>query len=270
MTRGTAALHAQTGAAWDEAAARYAQEVEDDIVFLRSGGTNFCPPERRYLSGLSEWCGRAIHLQCAGGRDTLSLWNLGAREVVGVDISEGMLACARRKSDALGAPAQWVRSDILSVPHELDATADLVYTGRGALCWMLDIDGWAQTAARLIKPGGKLYVYEGHPLDWVWDMDAETYRLDPTYGDYFAREIVTESGWPHQYIPEDVRPEAGWSPKHERQWNLGQVVTAASKAGLRVLALEEHADFFWDSHPNLKPELRNKLPHTYSLWMQKD
>src|SRR6185503_5415623 len=53
-------------------------------------------------------CRRAIHLQCAGGRDTLSLWNLGAEEVVGVDFSPRMLDLAARLSKAVGAPAEWL------------------------------------------------------------------------------------------------------------------------------------------------------------------
>ena len=40
--------------------------------------------------------GGPIHLQCAGGRDTLSLWNQGADEVVGVDFSPRMLELAAR------------------------------------------------------------------------------------------------------------------------------------------------------------------------------
>lgn len=82
--------------------AHYETETQADIEFLRAGGKNFCAPELAYLGDLAQWCGRAIHLQCAGGRDTLSLWNLGAQTVVGVDINARMLACAaaRRRLSA--------------------------------------------------------------------------------------------------------------------------------------------------------------------------
>ena len=82
----TRALHAANRAAWNEAALRYEQEIEDDVAFLRAGGKNLMAPELRILHDLPAWCRRTIHLQCAGGRDTLSLWNQGAAEVVGVDI----------------------------------------------------------------------------------------------------------------------------------------------------------------------------------------
>ena len=74
-----------------------------------------------------------VRVKVAGGRDTLSLWNLGAAEVVGVDFSPRMLDLARRLAEATGAPARWVEADIVAVPHELDRTADLLYTGRGSI-----------------------------------------------------------------------------------------------------------------------------------------
>ena len=89
-------MHQSNRAAWNEAAAHYAGDLEERVEFLRAGGTNFGEAEQPYLADLNAWCGRAIHLQCAGGTDTLSLWNLGAKEVVGVDISKDMIAVARQ------------------------------------------------------------------------------------------------------------------------------------------------------------------------------
>jgi SAM-dependent methyltransferase len=265
-----AALHEDNRAAWNEAAARYEREIESDVAFLNGGGLNICAPEFEYLEGLGEWCGRAIHLQCAGGRDTLSLWKLGAREVVGVDISDRMIECARRKSELLGAPATWYRSDILQTPHELDGTADLVYTGRGALCWLMDLDAWARVVARLLKPGGKLYIFDGHPVSWPWDLEAETYRLDPVYGDYFMTSVVTDQGWPTTYIPADAVPATEQQArKHERQWTLAQVVNAVIGAGLTVAKLGEHPEPYWEQFPNMPEDTRRRLPQTFSLLAQK-
>ncbi|HEY8600021.1 MAG TPA: class I SAM-dependent methyltransferase, partial [Thermomicrobiales bacterium] len=137
-------MHQSNRHAWNEGAARYDEQFAASVARLRDGGHALYPPEVRFLGDLRPWCRRAIHLQCAGGEDTLSLWNLGASEVVGVDISDAMIAIARRKSEVLGAPARWFQSDILETPHELDRTADLVYTGKGALNWLHDIDGWAR------------------------------------------------------------------------------------------------------------------------------
>jgi SAM-dependent methyltransferase len=261
--------HQETGAAWDLTAAIYERDEGQDLVLLRGGGVSLMAPERKYLDNLHPWCHRAIHLQCAGGKDTLSLWNLGAAEVVGVDISERMIASARRKSDALAAPARWYRCDILDTPHELNGTADLVYTGKGALPWMMDLAAWSQVVVRLLKPGGSLYLFEGHPLDWVWDNEASEYRFDAQHGDYFSPRLNTER-WPAPYLQgidlSPTEPQHAW----ERQWTLGEIVTSLADAGLRLRRFEEHPNLYWDQFPNLPTDLARRLPHTFSLWMERE
>src|SRR3954449_6487618 len=189
-------MHAANRGAWDEAAERYEDWFDEAVALIRSGGTNLFGVETELIGDLHGRCRRAIHLQCAGGRDTLSLWNQGAAEVVGVDISERMIDCARQKSAALGAPAHWYCCDVLETPPALDGTADLVYTGRGALYWLMDLEVWARVVARLLAPGGRLYVFEGHPLAWIFDVAAAEFRLDPVYGDYFAETLDVGAGWP--------------------------------------------------------------------------
>src|SRR5450759_2694784 len=105
--------HKETGATWNVAAAIYERDEEDDIALLRSGSNSLLSPERHFLQALNTWCECAIHLQCAGGTDTLSLWKMGAAEVVGVDICEKMIAVAQRKSAVLCAPARWYCCDVL-------------------------------------------------------------------------------------------------------------------------------------------------------------
>ena len=191
--------HQQNRAAWNEAAARYEREIEEDVAFLRAGGKNLMAPE-------------------------------------------------------------------------LDGAADLVYTGRGALCWILDIAAWARTVARLLKPAGRLYVFEGHPLDWVWDPNATNLRPDPEppFGNYFSDAVAVNQGWPETYIPaEAVPPKEEQARKHERQWTLGQIMNALVDADLLLERFEEHPDLFWDSFPLLPKDLTDRLPHTFSLLMRK-
>ena len=75
------AMHAANRAAWDEAAERYEGWFEEAVALIRSGGSNLFGVEHDLIGDLRAGAGmgRAIHLQCAAGRDTLSLWNLGAR-----------------------------------------------------------------------------------------------------------------------------------------------------------------------------------------------
>lgn len=263
------AIHRQTGAAWDQAATMYERQEADDIAGLRSGGSTLLAPERRILGDLRPWCRKAVHLQCAGGTDTLSLLAQGAQEVVGTDISPRMIDVARRKAQALGVPATFFVCDTLEMPHALDGTADLVYTGRGALPWMMDINTWASVTERLLKPGGKLYVFEGHPLDWVWDMEASEYRLDPVRGDYFSEQL-TDLRWPNPMLAGMNESDAARPKAREHQWTLGAVVNALVATGLRLEHFEEHPDLYWDQFPFLPGDLARRLPHTFSLLMHKE
>src|SRR4030067_614845 len=92
------AMHAATRAAWDEAAERYEGWFDEAVTLIRSGRSNLFPVEHDLIGDLHGHCRRAIHLQCAGGRDTLSLWTLGADEGVGVDYSPRLLELAARRT----------------------------------------------------------------------------------------------------------------------------------------------------------------------------
>ncbi len=257
------AMHAATGAAWDEAAERYEGWLAEAIELIRSGGSNLFPEEAALLGDLHGTCRRAIHLQCAGGRDTLSLWRLGADEVVGVDLSPRMIDLARRLTAATGAPAEWVVSDVLDTPVALDGTADLVYTGRGSLLWLQDLDAWAAVVRRLLLPGGRLVLFEGHPFEWLVDGDEDGHWELTDY-DYFAGPEASR-GWSPGFIDHLSIPDAEQHWKFSRAWTLGEVVTAVAGAGLRVERLVEYPRDWWSGHGDIAPEERGRLPLSFGL-----
>lgn len=260
-------IHELNRIAWNEAAAQYEKEIEADVAFIKSGGMNLEPAEIAILHDLKEWCGMAIHLQCAGGRDTLSLLNLGAASVVGVDISQRMIECARRKTAELAAPAEWYACDILETPHSLDGTADLVYTGRGALLWMMDIKAWAAVVKRLLKPGGCVYIFEAHPISYLWRGDVDYYQLEEGWlGDYFDKRLYESKGFANEYIDGTHLPDQPAS-KFSRLWTIGEVVTALAEAGLRLELLAEHPDDPYPKAHKIPNETLIKLPQSFSLLM---
>ena len=265
----TQEYHEDNRAAWEITAAKYEESEPEDIVFLGAGGNSLLEPEKAALGDLSTWCGRAIHLQCAAGLDTLSLLRQGAHEVVGIDISQRMIDSARRKTAALGLPADWHCCDVLDTPHALDATADLVHTGRGALLWMMDLDAWAAVIYRLLKPGGKVHIFEGHPLDWVWDTGAPDYRFDAQRGGYFNQGIYGGEIWPRPFIEQREGLQPGEVQAHDRQWTLGQILNSLIRAGLRITFFDEYPLPFWNQFPEMAPEMLGRLPHTFSVMARK-
>lgn len=267
--------HAANRAAWNEGARAYTAEIEQTAAFIAAGKSNLHPVERRSLAPLGpfdQWCRSAVHLQCASGRDTLSLLNEGVGRVVGVDISDVHIENARRTCAALaerGRPvdAAWLRCDVLDTPAALDGSADLVYTGRGALCWLHDLNSYAAAAARLLRPGGVYHVFDDHPVTSLFELEPETYTLRAV--SYFGHS-ESGVGWPSSYIGDSLGiPAAEQSAKWEHSWTLAEVFTALTEAGLRVESVGEHPEPYWDIFPNLRPELRGRIPLTFSMLARK-
>lgn len=259
--------HEANRAAWNEGAEHYTRANEERIASLRAGQSSLNPIEREMLGDLRTWCGTAIHLQCASGGDTLSLWLEGAGKVVGVYISDVHIANARATSEALGAPAEWYRCDILDTPHELDETADLVFTGRGAIDWIQDIGAWARVCARLLKPGGTVALYDNHPVVYFFDPDASDWTLLSV--DYF-RYAETSRGWGVGYIGETLTGATEeQAAKFERAWTPSDVFQALTAAGLRVDHFAEHPDRYYDGFPNMPESMRDRIPHTFSMLARK-
>ncbi|HTX62862.1 MAG TPA: class I SAM-dependent methyltransferase [Acidimicrobiales bacterium] len=231
---------------WDErvpahvAAREYAVErFVEDPGFL-SGVVSF---DRRRLGDIR--ARRAVHLQCHIGTDTVSLARLGAR-VTGLDFSAPAVAAARALAASAGVDADFVVGDVYDAAAVLgERKFDLVYTGIGALCWLPSVARWATVVASLLRPGGRLFVREGHPMLWALD-DAIADELVVAYP-YFEQPdpVVYDSEF--TYVETDVR----FTKTRAAVWNhgLGEIFSALFGAGMRVVAFEEHDSVPWNALP---------------------
>src|SRR3954466_10898378 len=260
-------------ASWDERAPAHAaspgysvQQFIDDPTFI-SGVVRFDVPRLGDIRGL-----RGVHLQCHIGTDTVSLARLGAR-MTGLDFSAPALAEARRLAAAVGADVDFVESDLYSAPDVLErASYDLVFPGIGALCWLPDIRGGAGVVAALLRPGGRLFIREGHPMLWSLD-DVRPDGLLVVEYPYFERPEPTVFDEGGTYVETDV--EFQHNVTHEWNHGLGEVVTALLGEGLVLETLVEHDSVPWDAFPGHTEELPGgehrikdrpwRLPHSYTI-----
>ncbi|MGH8892909.1 MAG: class I SAM-dependent methyltransferase, partial [Actinomycetes bacterium] len=191
-------------ATWDERAPAHAASAdyglgrfEADPAFV-SDVVRFDLPRLGDLAGV-----RGAHLQCHIGTDTVSLSRLGAR-MTGLDFSAASVAEARRLAERLGSDADFVEGDVYDAVDLLGAESfDLVFTGVGALCWLPDIRRWAGVVAGLLRPGGRLFLREGHPMLWALDDIGEDGRLVVEYP-YFERPEPTVWDEPGSYVETDA------------------------------------------------------------------
>jgi SAM-dependent methyltransferase len=174
-----------------------------------------------------------------------------------------MLALAERLTAATGAPARWVLSDVLETPRELDGTGDLVYTGRGSLIWLQDLDAWAAVIGRLLSPAGRFVLFEGHPVEWLFDADEDGHWIATDY-DYFGGAEASK-GWAPEYIDRLslAEPDQNW--KFARAWTLGEVITALLGADLRLERVEEHPIDWWGGHADVREDERGRIPLSFSV-----
>ena len=213
-----------------------------------------------------------VHLQCHIGTDTLSLARLGARSVTGLDFCAPALRAAEQLARDCLADIDYVESEVYDALDVLgEGRFDLVYTGIGALCWLPDVRRWADVVAGLLRPGGRLFIREGHPVLASLGEPREDGLLVIEFP-YFEEEgmrFVEE----HSY----VEHEEPLSSPATVQFNhaLAEVVTAVMDAGLTLSALQEHRSAPWnqlgesmeidaDGEYRLKRG-SDRLPLTYTL-----
>jgi SAM-dependent methyltransferase len=260
-------------ASWEERVAAHAASPDyalarflDDPKYL-SGVVGFDLPRLGDLHGLD-----VIHLQCHIGTDTVSLSRLGAR-VVGLDFSPAAIAQAREFARRTKTVAEFVEADVYDALSAVGgARFDLVYTGIGALCWLPDIVAWTRVVAGLLRPGGRLFLREGHPMLWTLDDPDENHELRVRFP-YFEQAEPTIFDAPGTYVATDATFET--TITHEWNHGLGELVTALIDAGLVLTMLVEHDSAPWEALPGMmerggdgewrlsdRPE---RLPLTFTL-----
>lgn len=262
------ALIAENRRLWDERVPIHAASAFYDLDGFRAGTDqvldDYQLAEVGDVTGLD-----LVHLQCHVGLDTMTWARRGAAHVTGLDFSPEAVRVAGELAADIGIAdrARFVAADVYEAVERLGAGAfDLVYTGAGALMWLPDIARWAETVAGLLRPGGRLYLAEFHPLTDVLDDDHGVTAAR----DYFGRGARTYDS-PGTYTDWDA--ETHHNTATEWHHTLGDIVTAVAQAGLRVEFVRERAEIPFQRYGALVadgdrfryPDGAPRMPLMYSL-----
>ena len=162
-------------------------------------------------------------------------------------------------------------------PHPpLPGAYDIVYTGVGSLCWLPSITKWAAVVASLLRPGGRLFIREAHPILWSLDEMRSDGILTLKYP-YFETTEPEYSEADDDYVDRADKTKAKYKNVSIASFNhgIGETVMALLETGMEVKVLKEHESLPWCHSSTLMEsvgkgefslkERPNRMPHSFTL-----
>jgi SAM-dependent methyltransferase len=227
---------------WDDRVAIHVASDMYDVDGWLAGARDPRPWEAEALGDVAGL--DLVHLQCHFGLDTLSWAHVGAT-VTGLDFSGKAIATATDLAERAGLTdrARFVEANVLLASEALEgAQFDVVYVSLGALCWLPSVDQWALQVALLLRPGGRLFFHDSHPLSWALADDSTA--IEHTY---FEESTPFVSDFAHTYT------DGSGTIDHTRnyQWNhsVGETLNALLDNDLRLDRVTEHDWTAWPRYP---------------------
>ncbi len=194
---------------------------------------DFLTPERtaREVEGITEMLdlpagARVLDLACGWGRHSIELARAGFR-VTGLDLSETLLARARRRAAATGVEVEWVRADMREIGRagEFDAVLSL-YSSLGYFLSDEEDLRVLRAAREALRPGGWLLL--------------ETMHRDHVVGDYAERDWWETGDGATVWVERELDAVEGVSREWLR-WRKGE------ESGEKFHALRVRNATEWDA-----------------------
>lgn len=203
-----------------------------------------------------------LHLLCHIGTDTLS-WALLGAKVTGLDISSESLKYARKLADQLGIKADFIEADIMDAMQKVSNKYDIIFSSTGVLCWIPDINVYAQTVRHLLKDDGFFYIMDGHPFRNVLIDASGNVSQNTIQGDYFRKEV-----WEYDHMGDYTDPDIKVPVRsYEWDWTIGEIITAFCDAGMHIQFLHEFPQYFYNGYSpyDVENEKIELYPCVFSL-----
>ena len=217
---------------------RALREREDNLNVLLEQ-----PAMRRLLP---EMTGKSVlDLGCGYGHNCLDFVKRGAKEVVGVDISEKMLDVA--KTESAHEKIQYINMSMTDI-GSLEQGFDVIYSSL-AFHYVEDFAGFARDIFEVMNSGGWLLFSQEHPIETAtvdgkdhFNCNEKGQRVSYTFSDYNrpGKRVVS---WFVDGVVKYHRP-------------LGAIITALAKAGFVIDTVEEPVPEEWavNRRPSLSGE----------------
>lgn len=255
---------------WNERVSIHKNSGFYKLEQFKQGINKLHPLEVKELGDIS---GRTIlHLQCHFGMDTLSLEMLGA-DVTGIDFSEEAIRTAKELRDEMGMKAEFLLSDIYSLPEKLHKKFDIVFTSYGVLTWLPDLESWGKVVSHFLKDDGYFYIAEIHPASMIYDNKKSQNEYRIAYPYFEGQEPVMED---EEGTYADNNAVTKNNITYEWPHSLSRIIMSLINAGLKIVFFHEHDFTVWKQFPWIKKcedgyyRTDENLPLLFSLKAVKD
>jgi SAM-dependent methyltransferase len=209
---------------WDSDADNYQSEHG---AFLGDVDLVWCPEGLREATAglLGPVRGRRIlEVGCGAAAGARWLATQGA-DVVGIDLSAGMLRHAVEMNDKTGIPVAVIQADALALPFGAERF-DTAFTAFGAVPFVADSARIMAEVFRVLRPGGRWVFAVTHPMRWIFLDDPGEGGLVAVHS-YFDRR---------PYVEYDESGEPAYVEQHR---TLGDRIRELVRAGFTVLDIVE-------------------------------
>lgn len=177
-------------------------------------------------------------LPCNNGRELLSLMKSGAKKGIGFDISDEAIAEANELKSISGLNVEFIRTNVLDIDDSLNNSIDFIYISEGSLQWFPSLEEYFGIISKLLKPGGKVLIYEIHPFAYFFESinDSGSEPSLDEFISYFDKNPYTyKNGL--DYVGQTVydAPECFWF-----MHKISDIINAIIFNGLEIEMMEEY------------------------------
>ena len=222
--------------AWNEVAPLHAK-AKRGRLFERAGRPDFTTLKgikKDTLLTLGIEGKSLVHACCNDGRDLISLKRLGAGRCFGFDLSDAFIEQGAQLARAAKVDIELIQADVYKLGPDYNGQFDIAVITAGTLRYLPDLETFFAVVKRLMKPGGRLFVQEMHPLLDMYSMESSEKPRKPVHS-YFTQGAYKSTRGLDYYRVRAYRAKPCYRFHHK----LSDVIQAVLNSGWLLETLQE-------------------------------
>lgn len=176
---------------------------------------------------------------CNNGRELLSIMKFGAKQGMGFDIAENMVAWANDIAVKTNSNCSFITNNILDIDNSYHNRFDFIFFTIGAITWFQDLNLLFKKVSLCLKEGGKLLINDMHPVTNMLAFEKEDNYCENApnklVNSYFKKEPWVENSGMGYMSNEIYNSKTFYSYSH----TFSSIINSLSDNHLRILNMQE-------------------------------